>query len=124
MSLRQPLDPIREVAIARTVHEALRAWSAAHGQPLMPAWSKAPRWMKESTLESVRFAHANPGAADSAQHDQWMEQKRRDGWVHGETKDPDARTHPMLIPYNALPDMERRKDALVRAIVAALTDGR
>lgn len=124
MSQRPPLDPVREVAIARTVHEALRAWAAANGQPLMPAWAKAPRWMKESTLESVRFAHAHPDAPDSAQHEQWMAQKVREGWVHGERKDPDARTHPMLVPFEALPDMERRKDALVRAIVAALTDDR
>jgi len=117
--MKQP-EAHRREAIAQTVHEALRAWSVAHGQK-MPHWSRAPRWMKESTYESVEFVLAHPGADDIKQHDQWMEQKKRDGWVYGEIKDEKKKTHPMLVPFEQLPDMEKRKDSLLRAIVLALS---
>lgn len=107
-------------AIARTVHEAIRAWSAAHGQTSIPTWTRAPRWMKESTLESVRFVLDHPDAPDSQQHDQWMAQKKREGWVWGKTKDATRKTHPMIVAYEELPEMERRKDTLVKAVVQAL----
>ena len=113
-------DDVRVDAIARVVHEAVRAWSAAHGQEGIPHWNRAPRWMHTSTLESVQFMIDNPDAPDSAQHDQWMEQKKRDGWVHGPVKDPKKKTHPMMVDYDALPDMEKRKDALFKAVVGAL----
>ncbi|MCI4645150.1 MAG: RyR domain-containing protein [Hyphomonadaceae bacterium] len=117
--MSQP-DAARRLAIARTVHEAIRAWAAAHGQPAMPHWRQAPRWMKESTLESVDFVLNNPGANDGHQHDQWMDQKKRDGWVYGPNKDADKKTHPMMVPFADLPDMEKRKDALLKAVVLAL----
>lgn len=107
-------------AIARTVHEAVRAWSAAHGQKSIPVWTRAPRWMKESTLESVRFVLDHPDAPDSQQHEQWKAQKARDGWVWGKTKDAKKKTHPMIVDYAELPEMERRKDTLVKAVVQAL----
>ncbi|MEM9740895.1 MAG: RyR domain-containing protein, partial [Pseudomonadota bacterium] len=97
-----------------------RAWSAAHGQKPAPHWRMAPRWMKESTRESVDFVLAHPSADDLKQHDQWMEQKRRDGWVYGETKNEQKKTHPMLVPFEDLPEMEKLKDSLLRAIVLAL----
>lgn len=108
------------LAIARTVHEAIRAWTAAHGDTPPPHWRQAPRWMKDSSLESVDFVLRHPGADDLKQHDQWMAQKQRDGWVYGEKKDEKKKTHPMLVPFEQLPEMEKRKDTLLRAIVLAL----
>jgi len=107
-------------AVARVVHEAIRAWQAAHGQTAVPHWRQAPSWMKVSTRESVQFTLDNPDAPSSAQHDQWMAQKEAAGWTFGEVKDERKKTHPMLKPYGALPDMEKRKDALFKAIVSAL----
>ncbi|MEL6386140.1 MAG: RyR domain-containing protein [Pseudomonadota bacterium] len=114
------LAEARVEAMAEVVHEAVRTWQKVNGQPTSPSWSKAPKWMRESTAESVQFTIDNPEAPHSAQHDQWMEQKRRDGWVFGAEKDADKKTHPMLKPYDELPDFEKRKDALFKAVVDAL----
>lgn len=107
-------------AVARVVHEAVRAWQAAHGQNTAPSWSRAAQWMRAATISAVEWRLANPGAPPSAQHDQWLEEKRAAGWKFGRQKDAVRKTHPMMVAYSALPEMERRKDALVGAIIDAL----
>jgi hypothetical protein len=106
--------------VARVVHEAVRAWQVSNEQDAAPPWSKAPKWMKESTLAAVRFRLDNPRAPASIQHEQWMIEKHAGGWKFGKTKDGVKKTHPLLIPYNQLPLVERRKDALVAGVIDAL----
>jgi hypothetical protein len=106
--------------IAQVTHEAMRAWQKANGQAPAPPWSRAPKWMKVSSVASVSWRINNPNAPASAQHDQWIAQKKTDGWRFGKMKDANRKTHPMMIPYRSLPLFERRKDALVNAVVDAL----
>jgi RyR domain len=107
--------------IAEVMHEGMRAWQKANGQAPAPTWGRAPKWMKVSSIEAVHWRLKNPNASASAQHDRWAEQKKADGWKFGKTKSGVKKTHPMLVPYSALPEVERRKDALVNAVIDALT---
>ena len=115
------LDESAVARIAQVMHETMRAWQKANGQDTAPPWSRAPQWMKDASIDAVRWRLANPGAPSSAQHDQWMEQKREAGWKHGKVKSGVKKTHPMLVPYGQLPEVERRKDALVMATIDALS---
>ncbi|MEL6284703.1 MAG: hypothetical protein AAFQ18_00705, partial [Pseudomonadota bacterium] len=56
------LAEARVEAMAEVVHEAVRTWQKVNGQPPSPSWSKAPKWMRESTAESVQFTIDNPEA--------------------------------------------------------------
>ncbi len=107
--------------IARVVHEALSAWSRANGEPGYAPWDEASDEDRASTEASVRHALANPGDDDPKQHDQWAGQKREAGWTFGPVKDPAKKTHPDLVPFDQLPKSVQQKDALLRAIVAALS---
>ena len=107
--------------IARVMHEAVRAFQASLGQDAVPHWNSAPKWMHKASREAVTFKIENPDAPASAQHDQWMELKLKDGWTFGHEKDARKKTHPLLVPYNELPYEERQKDALVGAIISSLT---
>lgn len=121
MKKRSPEPDAQAIQIiARVTHEALRARQAANGQTPAPPWSRAPKWMKESSAASVAWRVANPNASASAQHEQWLDQKKKDGWRFGKVKDAQRKTHPMMVPYGQLPEVERRKDALVNAVVDAL----
>jgi hypothetical protein len=49
-----------------------------------------------------------------------LEDKKKDGWVYGEVKDAEAKTHPCIVPFEELPEFQKKKDALFCAIVDSL----
>jgi hypothetical protein len=107
-------------AIARVAHEANRAWSAAWGQEVQPAWDEAPEWQVQSTRISITDLLANPSITGRDVHDLWLRQKSDAGWCFGPVKDPGLKTHPSMVPYDDLSDIEKAKDILFRAIVLSL----
>lgn len=66
------------------------------------------------------FRINNPDSGHDAQHNSWMQENIGQGWVYGETKDQDAKTHPCIVPFNELPTFQQKKDALFCAIVDSL----
>lgn len=105
--------------IARICHEANRAYCQAIGDYSQPTWEEAPVWQRESACNGVNHILANPHATPEDSHNSWLEQKRKDGWVYGEVKDPEAKQHPCMVEYSQLPPDQRRKDALFISIVRA-----
>ena len=112
--------PERIEAIAQTAHAALRAWALAHGQADIPEWQDAPEWMHTATREGVKFSLENPDADGEAHHRKWMAVKLGEGWRYGPEKSDTAKTHPLIVPYEDVPEWQRRKDVLIHAIVRAL----
>jgi RyR domain len=102
---------------AKVAHEVNRAYCLANGDASQPSWVDAPDWQVESAKQGVQFVLDNMDAEPSAQHDNWMAQKVADGWVYGETKCADAKTHPCLVPFEDLPAFQQTKDILFRAVV-------
>lgn len=43
-------------------------------------------------------------------HDVWAQGRIAEGWVLGDTKDPDKKTTPLLVPYADLPESEKEYD--------------
>lgn len=107
---------------ARVAHEANRAFCVATGDPSQVGWDEAPEWQRASAREGVQ--HALRGATPEELHESWCEAKRRDGWTHGAVKDAVAKTHPCLVPYAELPEVQRRKDAIFGAVVRAAAPAR
>jgi hypothetical protein len=107
--------------IARICHEANRAYCEATGDHSQKSWDEAEAWQRESAVQGVVYALANPQAGPSDQHYAWMRDKVAAGWSYGPEKDAEARTHPCLVPYQELPVEQRRKDALFLGIVRALS---
>lgn len=68
----------------------------------------------------MKFRIDNPDAGKDSQHNAWMEDKVKDGWVFGEKKDAEAKTHPCIVPFDQLPEFQQKKDELFCAIVDAL----
>lgn len=106
--------------IAKIAHENNRALCAAFGDDSQLPWEDAPEWQRQSAMTGVLFLHTNPDAPVSATHDSWSQTKVEEGWVWGEVKDPEAKTHPCLIPFDELPPYQQAKDHIFRATVLGL----
>jgi RyR domain len=108
--------------IAKICHEANRAYCETIGDNSQSAWEEAENWQRESSIQGVEYALANPDGPVSAQHDSWLEAKKKDGWVYGDIKDSSKKEHPCMVPYDQLPHRQQLKDRLFKAIVAAMSD--
>jgi hypothetical protein len=108
------------VAIAEVCHETNRAYCRTLGDDSQLPWATAPEWQRISALKGVEFNLDHPDAPASASHDSWLTEKRATGWKYGEKKNAETKEHPCFVPYEQLPLDQRRKDALFKAVVAAM----
>jgi hypothetical protein len=84
-------------------------------------WDEAAEYMVRESTESVALALADPERTPEQNHQGWMDRMIADGWTYGEEKDEAAKTHPLLLPWEQLPEDAKRKDRMFLAIVRALT---
>ena len=109
-----------EIRAAQVVHEAIRALQYVQGDDApSPPWHCAPDHLKATCLDGIRRALA--GETPEQHHEAWCEWKRRHGWVLGDRKDDDARTHPCLKPYRDLPRHQQVKDLVFLAVAREMT---
>lgn len=106
--------------IAICCHQANKAWCEQNEDFTQKDWIEAEEWQQMSAINGVTFRLDNPNAGEDTQHNAWMQDKLNNGWVYGEIKDAEKKTHPCLVPFHELPEFQQKKDALFCAIVDAL----
>lgn len=106
--------------IAEVCHETNRAYCTTLGDNSQPPWASAPQWQRDSAINGVRFHLDNPDAKPSHSHDEWLKEKQASGWKYGPVKDAQKKEHPCIVPYEALPEDQKAKDALFIGVVNAL----
>lgn len=118
MSKKKFLNYLLE--IAKVCHEANRQWCNANGDDSQKMWDDAEHWQQESAIKGVLFRIDNPTAGPDSQHNSWMKDKIEKGWVNGKVKNETQKTHPCIVPFDNLPEFQKKKDKLFVAIVDAL----
>lgn len=93
--------------IARIRHIAWISYQIAAGQPYNAEMNKD---QMHSLIDGVYYLWEHPEATAETNHENWMRMKIEQGWKYGEEKDFEAKTHPDLVPYDELPEIEKRKD--------------
>ena len=68
-------------------------------------------------MNGVKFVLENPDVTPEQTHQNWFLVKAEEGWVYGEVKDAEKKTHPCMVPYAALPESQKAKDDLFRMAV-------
>ena len=113
------------IRTAKICHEANRAYCESIGDNTQVPWDKAESWQKASAVNGVKYRVSSdtndmPRPTPKQMHQNWMKEKELDGWVFGLMKDTVAKTHPCMLPYEDLPEGQRKKDQLFSAVVDAL----
>lgn len=106
--------------IAKACHEANRSYCRWIGDLSHVAWEDAPDWQKASARAGVQAILDHPSTTPRQSHEDWLAHKAADGWVYGDVKDANAKTHPCMVPYDALPAEQRAKDAIFGAVARAV----
>lgn len=103
-----PIEVTPEIIeeVAKVAHEANRGIS--EGTPL--SWDDSTDEIRQSAIDGVQAIVNDPTMTPEKSHNNWMRWKESSGWVFGEVKDEEAKTHPCMVPYNELPEDERVKD--------------
>lgn len=107
-------------AIAKVCHETNKSYCETLGDSTQLPWMSAPDWQKESAIDGVQNIIQNPDCTPENSHNCWLEVKKKYGWVYGEVKDLDNKTHPCMVPYDDLPFEQKIKDQLFLAVAKTL----
>lgn len=103
---------------AEFVYEGARIAAIAAGAPIIPApWDDREEPFRKQFLEVIE-RQCGPDRKDSPAelHQDWWDKYVEMGWRYGEVYDPVAKTHPDMVPYDDLGQLEQDKDAVFVAL--------
>jgi len=103
---------------AEFVYNAARLAAEAANATIVPDWWAArERPFKEQFLNVIeRQCGPQRSMSPEELHGSWMQAYFAMGWTFGEKYDREAKTHPDLVPYAQLGQLERDKDAVFVAL--------
>ena len=100
------------------VYETARLAAEATGAPIVPApWADRESEFCEQFLAVIeRQCGPNRSRSPSELHGSWMQAYFDRGWKYGTDYSQQNKTHPDLVPYDDLGQLERDKDAVFVAL--------
>ena len=103
---------------AEFIYNAARLAAIAANAPIIPVqWSEREPAFKLQFLNVIeRQCSDQRSMSPEELHGSWMQAYLTMGWVYGETYSRDSKTHPDLVPYAQLGQLERDKDAVFVAL--------
>ncbi len=108
--------------LASLAHGMNVAYCTSIGDHSHTPWEETPEELKKSLEYGVKLHLENPDTTPEQSHESWLKQKELDGWVYGEEKNLENKTHPCILPYDQLPAEQKTKDYLFKAVVTLLKD--
>ncbi|HZO69357.1 MAG TPA: RyR domain-containing protein [Kribbellaceae bacterium] len=100
------------------VYEGARIAAAAAGAPIIPEpWSHRDEAFRTQFLDVIDMM-CGPDRKSSPEelHDDWVRAYDAMGWRHGWVRDVEAKTHPDMVPYDQLGQLEQDKDSVFVAL--------
>ncbi len=100
------------------VYEAARMAAIAAGAPVIPeSWTQREESFRVQ-FRGVIARQCSPERRTDPKklHDDWVRSYEKMGWRFGEVRDPEKKTHPDMVPYDQLGQLERDKDEVFVAL--------
>jgi hypothetical protein len=107
------------------VYEAARVENTAAGRPINPEpWEQRDEKFRANMIQAVaKQCGSDRLTCPEALHDAWVKAYEDMGWIYGEFRDTDKKTHPDMVPFDQLSRLEQEKDQvfLMLCEIAALS---
>jgi hypothetical protein len=110
----QPTSPDNALAVAAT----MAFYAAAAISTGSTSWDDDTAENRGAMVIAMGVAMRKAPTARQM-HAMWCARKQAGGWAYGETLDEASKTHPMMCPYDSLPDQEKLRGRLFVAIARA-----
>lgn len=103
---------------AEFVYEGARLAAIASQAPIVPVpWAERELPFQHQFLDViVRQCGPQRSSSPEELHGSWMQAYYAMGWVYAATYDREGKTHPDLVPYVELGQLEQDKDAVFVAL--------
>ena len=103
---------------AEFVYEGARIAARAANAPIVPEHWEMREWaFRKQFLEVIEKQMGDERSEDpEALHNTWMQAYFKMGWKYGEKRNLRLKTHPDLVAYADLGQLERDKDAVFVAL--------
>jgi len=103
---------------AEFVYECARIAARAAGAPIVPVpWGEREQAFRDQFLKVIeRQCGEQRSRSPEELHGSWMQAYFAMGWVFGPEYSRENKTHPDLVPYADLGQLERDKDAVFVAL--------
>ena len=100
------------------IYEAARLAAYATKAPIIPEpWELREQAFRQQFLAVIdKQCGPNRNSDPESLHDEWVKAYEKMGWIYGEKRDTEAKTHPDMVPYGELGTLERDKDAVFVAL--------
>ncbi|ADQ53088.1 conserved hypothetical protein [Aeromonas phage 65] len=72
-------------------------------------WKDEPEKVKRVWTKHVNYIIDHPDSDSQTVHNLWRTYKNGQGWIFGEEKSTEDKTHPCLVPYEKLHEIEHMK---------------
>lgn len=103
---------LKRSEIAAIAHEQNRIYCESQGDNSQVYWDEAEEWQTKSAINGVDAIADGKVTGPGDSHRNWMAEKEEDGWIWGEVKDTELKTHPDMMPFEELSAAEQFKDHL------------
>jgi len=106
--------------IALVAHQVMAAYRASIGDNQQTSWNEASEDKRTASIARAQAVIDNPNVPPEVAHADWIRARKAEGWKPGKKRDNDAKTHPMLIPFEDLPNEQKTEEYLYRAVVVSM----
>jgi hypothetical protein len=104
---------------AKFVYEGARLQAIAVDAPIVPEpWDEREKPFRDQFLDVIEMmCHPTDRKTSPEElHDDWVKAYEDMGWKYGPERDPEAKTHPDMVPFDELEQREQDKDAVFIAL--------
>lgn len=103
---------------AEFVYDAARLAAIAAKAPIVPVvWAEREQSFRSQFLEVIeRQCSEQRSSSPEGLHGSWVRAYLSMGWKYGEKYNREQKTHPDLVPYAQLGQLEQDKDAIFIAL--------